>query len=61
MRHLGDQILIGAIAGAGRRDIGDGLWAWSRRKSGTDICPLVAATEALWLLSTQLVTLPAIY
>ena len=52
VRHVGDPILTGAIAGAGRRDIGDGLWAWSRRKSGTDICPLVAATEALWLLST---------
>jgi len=51
--HLGDPILTGAISGAGRRDIGDGLWAWSRRKSGTDICPLVAATEAAWLLSTQ--------
>jgi len=51
--HLGDPILTGAIAGAGRRDIGDGLWAWSRRKSDADICPLVAATEAAWLLSTQ--------
>jgi hypothetical protein len=54
LRHLGDPILTGAIAGASRRDIGDGLWAWSRRKSGgADISPLVAATEALWLLSTQ--------
>jgi phage terminase large subunit-like protein len=53
VRHVGDPILTGAIAGAGRRDIGDGLWAWSRRKSGTDICPLVAATEALWLLSKE--------
>lgn len=55
--HPGDPILTAAISGAGRRDIGDGLWAWSRRKSGTDICPLVAATEAHWLLSTQ----PAAY
>jgi hypothetical protein len=54
LRHLGDPLLTGAIAGADRRDIGDGLWAWSRRRSvDVDICPLVAATEALWLLSTQ--------
>lgn len=53
LAHLGDPILTGAISGAGRRDIGDGLWAWSRRKSGTDICPLVAVTEAHWLLATQ--------
>lgn len=59
--HLGDPILTDAISGSGRRDIGDGLWAWSRRKSDADICPLVAATEAHWLLSTQIVTLPAIY
>ena len=51
LRHLGDPILAQAISGAGRRDIGDGLWAWSRRKSGTDICPLVAATVALRRLS----------
>lgn len=53
LRHLGDPILSRAIAGAGRRDIGDGLWAWSRRKSETDICPLVAATIALWALSVS--------
>jgi hypothetical protein len=61
LRHLGDPVVTGAILGASRRDIGDGLWAWSRRKSGTDICPLVAATEAHWLLSTLSVALPAIY
>lgn len=51
MRHLGDPLMLQAIGGAGRRDIGDGLWAWSRRRSGADICPLYAATEALWVLS----------
>ena len=52
LRHLGDPILAAAIAGASRRDIGDGLWAWDRRRSDVDICPLVAATGALWGLST---------
>jgi hypothetical protein len=51
LRHLGDPLLARAIAGAGRRDIGDGLWAWSRRKSDTDISPLVAATGAHWGLA----------
>jgi phage terminase large subunit-like protein len=51
LRHLGDPVLARAIAAAGRRDIGDGLWAWSRRKSTADICPLVAATVAHWGLS----------
>jgi hypothetical protein len=51
VRHLDDPLLLQAIAGAGRRDVGDGLWLWSRRRSGVDICPLVAATEALWVLS----------
>lgn len=51
VRHLGDALLAQAISGAGRRDIGDGLWAWSRRKSGADISPLYAATLALWVLA----------
>lgn len=50
MRHLGDPLLSEALEGSGRRDLSDGLWAWSRRRSGADICPLVAATEALWKL-----------
>jgi hypothetical protein len=53
VRHLGDPLLARAITGAGRRDIGDGLWAWSRRKSDTDISPLVAATGAHWGLSVS--------
>jgi len=53
LRHLGDPLLARAITAAGRRDIGDGLWAWSRRKSDTDISPLVAATGAHWGLSVS--------
>jgi hypothetical protein len=51
VRHLADPLLARAAAGASRRDIGDGLWAFSRRKSQADICPLVAASAALWGLS----------
>jgi len=51
MRHRGDEILTAAVAGAARRDIGDGLWAWSAKSSEVDIVTLVAATNALWGLS----------
>jgi hypothetical protein len=50
-RHTGDPILSTALECSARRDVGDGLWTWTRRKSG-DISPLVAATAALWGLST---------
>ncbi len=45
------EILTAAVAGAARRDIGDGLWAWSAKSSEVDIVTLVAATNALWGLS----------
>lgn len=53
LRHLDDPALNRAVASAGRRDIGDGLWAWSRRKSDTDISTLVGATGAFWGLSVS--------
>lgn len=45
--HRGEPALDAAVAGAGRRTVGDG-WAWSRRTSTADVCPLVAATLALF-------------
>lgn len=48
LRHLGDEVLTAAVAGAARRDIGDGLWAWSAKTSEVDIVTLVAVTNALW-------------
>lgn len=48
MRHLGDPLLERALAGAVKRDMGDGAWLWSRKNSLVDISPLVAATIALW-------------
>jgi hypothetical protein len=53
LRHLGQPDLRAAIDGADKRDIGDGACAWSRKNSTVDISPLVAATLALWALSSQ--------
>jgi len=50
--HSGDPLFAEALAVAVKRDIGDDLWTWSRRKSG-DISPLVAVTGAAWLLETR--------
>jgi hypothetical protein len=47
VRHLGTRELRAAVAGAARRSLGD-AWAWSRKSSAVDICPLVATTLALW-------------
>jgi hypothetical protein len=52
--HSGETELVQALHVAVKRDIGDDLWTWSRRKSG-DISPLVAVTGAAWLLETQTV------
>jgi hypothetical protein len=45
LRHLGTAELTAAATGAVKRQIGES-WAWSRRSSGLDISPLVAATLA---------------
>jgi len=50
MTHSDDPLCVDALAGAVKHDVGDGLWKWSHRRSSTDISPLVAVTEALWLL-----------
>ena len=47
-RHRPDARLVASIEAAGRQDVGDGLWRWSRRRSDGDICPLVAFTVGLW-------------
>lgn len=49
--HLGGDLqpdLRAAVAGAQRRDIGDGGHAWARKATSVDISPLVAATLAVW-------------
>jgi len=52
LAHSGDVQFARALDGAVKRDIGDDLWAWSRRKSA-DITALVSATGAAWLLETR--------
>jgi hypothetical protein len=47
LRHLGTPEMVAAIKGAVKRPLGD-AWAWSRKTSAVDICPLVACTLALW-------------
>lgn len=47
-RHLGDPLLERALAGAVKRNLGDGAWLWSRKSSLVDISPLVASTLAVW-------------
>jgi len=48
--HLGDPVLATALLVAARRPLGDGGWAWARRRSDGDITPLVAVTGALHVL-----------
>jgi hypothetical protein len=50
--HRGDPILLTALTGAARRDIGDGGWAFGRKRSDVDICPIVAIAEAHYGLAT---------
>ncbi len=47
VRHLGTPELEAAVRAASKRPLGD-AWAWSRKASGADITPLVAATVALF-------------
>lgn len=46
--HLGQPELDRAVVNADRRDVGDGGWLWSRKRSTVDISPLVAVTLARW-------------
>lgn len=47
LRHNDDVALNAAVAGALKRDLGDG-WAWARKATSTDISPLVGVTLAAW-------------
>lgn len=46
LRHIGQEPLTAALAGAKKRPLGDS-WAWHRRDPSVDVSPLVAATLAL--------------
>jgi hypothetical protein len=52
--HRGSALVDVAIEGAVRRDLGDGNWAFGRRKSAAvsvDVAPVVALTQARWGLT----------
>jgi hypothetical protein len=44
----GQPDMRAAVAGAQRREIGDGQYAWARKATPVDISPLCAATLAAW-------------
>jgi hypothetical protein len=52
LRHLNTPELLAALRGASKRSLGD-AWAWSRKNSAVDICPLVAATMAHWAVNAR--------
>jgi hypothetical protein len=54
LRHLGTLEMTTALRGAVKRPLGD-AWAWSRKSSSVDICPLVAATLAVGQLGSTVV------
>jgi hypothetical protein len=47
LEHDGSQAMAISLGGAGKRDVGEGLWVWAARRSSTDIAPLPAASIAL--------------
>jgi hypothetical protein len=47
LAHLGQGELDVSVKGARKKASSDS-WVWDRRKSGTDISPLVAVTLAAW-------------
>jgi phage terminase large subunit-like protein len=59
MRHLDQPVLNRAVAGAARRDVGDGNWKLSRTRSSVDVSALVAVTIALWAAQTGAVDVAA--
>lgn len=52
LHHIGQPELTSAVAGAKRRQLGEG-YAWDRRSPTVDITPLVAATNALYGYATR--------
>lgn len=52
--HRGSALVDVAIGGAVRRDLGDGNWAFGRKKSagaGVDVAPVVVLAQARWGLT----------
>jgi hypothetical protein len=55
LRHRNQPVLNLATATAATRPVGD-AWLWDRRRSPTDVSPLIACTGALWCLSSAMPT-----
>lgn len=60
VRHRGQLMLAKALDEATKRPLGDGGWAWSRKSSAVDICPLVAVTLAGWAVDSAKVPASAL-
>jgi len=52
VRHIPHPGLTAALAGAGKRKLGE-AWAWDRLGASVDISPLVAVTLARWAFATR--------
>lgn len=57
LRHLDQPALNLAAATAASRPVGD-AWLWDRKRSTTDVAPLVAVTGALWCLTSAMPAKP---
>jgi hypothetical protein len=53
LRHRNQPLLNLAASTAVTRPVGD-AWYWDRKRSPTDVAPLVAATGALWCLTSAM-------
>lgn len=49
LRHIDQPVLNRAVAGAVRREVGDGAWRFSRTRSPVDISPVIAGALARFL------------
>lgn len=58
VRHLDEDKLNAAVAGAVQRFYSGDTWLWSRRSSAVDICPLVAVTLAAGALARPVTPKP---
>jgi hypothetical protein len=56
--HIGQRHLTDAVAGAGKRTVGQSLWAWERISVFDDVCPLVGGSLALWADATPRIHVP---
>jgi hypothetical protein len=53
MTHADNKLVITALKGAAKRDLGDGMWIWTRKgEQLVELSPLYGITGALWLLET---------